>query len=199
MAGLCCGHRDEPPKALHYFLSSCLIVSVNTTCMIRHALACCVPMNSAALPRAHCQLDCPRWGSFTCWSRCLRLPPCCDLHRERGQRTAIWSGAARNDGGDCLLTKDMDGSLVLSGDETALRYRYDEAEMVVPSRPATVLCTRQGATELQQQQQALRDARERAQPTQPDLFCSGRTWRRRRWTSRRCSSRRGWTTLAVEL
>jgi hypothetical protein len=39
----------------------------------------------------------------------------------------------------------------------------------VPSRPATVLGTRQGTTE-QQQQQARRDARERAQPTKRDLF-----------------------------
>jgi hypothetical protein len=65
------------------------------------------------------------------------------------------------------------GSFVLSGDETALRLRYDEAEMMVqeqslvpadlrdmpsrrdvPSRPATVLGTRQGATEQHQQQQA---------------------------------------------
>jgi hypothetical protein len=70
------------------------------------------------------------------------------------------------------------------------RYRYDEAEMMVqdqslvpadlrdmgrdvPSRPATVLGTRQGATEQQQQQQqARRDARERAQPTKLDLFRS---------------------------
>jgi hypothetical protein len=35
----------------------------------------------------------------------------------------------------------------------------------VPSRPATVLGTRQGATEQQQQQQARRDARERADET----------------------------------
>jgi hypothetical protein len=70
------------------------------------------------------------------------------------------------------------GSFVLSGDETALRYRYDEAEMMVqdrssvpanlcdmgrdvPSRPATVLGTRQGAT-TEQRQQAWRDASERA-------------------------------------
>jgi hypothetical protein len=62
------------------------------------------------------------------------------------------------------------GSFVVSGDETALRYRYDEAEMMVQdqslvpadlrdigrdvrSRPATLLGTRQGATEQQQQQQ----------------------------------------------
>jgi hypothetical protein len=62
------------------------------------------------------------------------------------------------------------GAFVLSGDETALRYRYDEAETTVqeqslvpadlrdmgrdvPSRPTTVLCTCQGATEQQQQQQ----------------------------------------------
>jgi hypothetical protein len=51
----------------------------------------------------------------------------------------------------------------------------------VPSRPATVLGTRQGATEQhqhqhqqqqQQRQQARRDARERAQPTKLDLFRS---------------------------
>jgi hypothetical protein len=57
------------------------------------------------------------------------------------------------------------GSFVLAGDHTALRYRYDEAEQSlvpadlrdmgrdVPSRPATVLCTPQSATEQQQQQQ----------------------------------------------
>jgi hypothetical protein len=81
------------------------------------------------------------------------------------------------------------GSFVLSGDETALRHRYDETEMMVqdqslvpadlrdigrdvPSRPATVLGTRQGATEQQQQQQVRRDARERPQPSKLDMFRS---------------------------
>jgi hypothetical protein len=72
---------------------------------------------------------------------------------------------------------------------TRPRCHYDEAEMMVqdqslvpgdlrdigrdvPSRPATVLCTRQGATEQQQLQQARRDARVRAQRTKLDLFRS---------------------------
>jgi hypothetical protein len=77
------------------------------------------------------------------------------------------------------------GSFVLSGDETALRYGDDEAGMMVqgpvpadlriigrdvPSRPATVLGTRQGA--LQQQRQARRYVRELAQPTKLDLLRS---------------------------
>jgi hypothetical protein len=41
----------------------------------------------------------------------------------------------------------------------------------VPSRPATLLGTRQGATEQQQQQQAWRDARERPQPLR-NWICS---------------------------
>jgi hypothetical protein len=42
----------------------------------------------------------------------------------------------------------------------------------VPSRSATVLGTRQGATEQQQQLQGQSDARERAQPRKLDLFRS---------------------------
>jgi hypothetical protein len=41
---------------------------------------------------------------------------------------------------------------------------------------------------------ALRDARERAQPTNWICSAPAATWRRRRWTSRR-TSHRGWTTM----
>jgi hypothetical protein len=53
----------------------------------------------------------------------------------------------------------------------------------VPSRPATDLGTRQGATE-QQQQQARRAARVRAQPRKLDLFRPCREVEESRWTSR---------------
>jgi hypothetical protein len=61
----------------------------------------------------------------------------------------------------------------------------------VPSRPATILGTRQGATEQQQQQQMSRDARERAQPTKLDLFRSAVTW----WPLRPHVCVDVWTTM----
>jgi hypothetical protein len=79
------------------------------------------------------------------------------------------------------------GSFVLAGDDRAalpLRRGADDGAgpvprprgpptgRDVPSRPATVPGIRQGATEQQQQQQARRDAGEREQPTELDLFRS---------------------------
>jgi hypothetical protein len=104
------------------------------------------------------------------------------------------------------------GAFVLSVDETALRYRYDEAEMMVQAQSLVLADLSDMGRDVPSTRPRRSSALARARrSSSSNDRCGGMpvsglrprdwirsapaaTWRRRRWTSRR-TSRRGWTTM----